>query len=143
MSRRDRMEVVARVMRLREDRARAEDVRAQRAEAAAGERVEDARGNIAGQLPTRGSTLPPVQLLSLHLRGIRATELIELAEEEHERSVHEHRQASRALRRANRERQSVERLAERRQQQAAIAARIRAERSLDEMAVLRRKGGDA
>lgn len=141
----DRLGLVARLRKIQEDRARVDLVRAEAQVAAAKQAVADAEEQQAEQIPDAGHTLPPVQLLSLHLRGLASTELLGLAEDEYERTVVRRKEAHRRLQRANRERRSVEKLEQRRHADELAKFRTIAERSLDELMILRqgRSEGDA
>jgi flagellar biosynthesis chaperone FliJ len=140
VTRRDRFDVVARLRRIREDQARAEVGRADADVRAAEDAVARARdGRRVPVLPPE--PLPAAMLRALHLTGIRSRELLDLATEEHERTVARRRESVSDLQRAAVARRSVERLAQRRTAEAISARAAAAERALDDLVLLR--GSDA
>lgn len=138
---RDRLDTVARLRQIAEDKALAASAAASRQEAAALEAVQDAANRLADHV-VEGSGLPAAQLLSLHLRGLAGVEQVEAATEEYHRTLEVRGEAHRRLRRARSERASVDKLVERRAVQRASQARVRSQRTLDELALLRRADGE-
>lgn len=134
---RDRLDTVARLRQIAEDKAVAAAAAATRDESAALEEAQDAAERLADHI-VEGAALPASQLLSLHLRGLAATEQVEAATEEYHRTRELRGTAHRRLRRLRSERASVDKLVERRAAARASAARVRAQRTLDELALLRR-----
>lgn len=134
---RDRLDTVARLRKLAEDKAQAAASAATREEAEALEQAEDAATRLADHV-VAGAALPAAQLLSLHLRGIAQAELVDAATEEYHRTRELRGEVHRRLRRIRSERASVDKLVERRAADRASAARNRAQRSLDELVLLQR-----
>lgn len=92
----------------------------------------------AAQVRQPPTTLTPLHLRALQLQGLAGHELVSdavLLRDQADARVDE---LQAELSRASVRRKSVERLAERRGAEAATAARIAADRTLDEMALLRR-----
>lgn len=136
MTRRHRLSAVLRLREVRERRARGALGAAERELA---ERARE-RERRAAELPPPPpqELLTPVQLRVLALQGVRAHELLEQAGEALQAAAEQREEVHRRWSETSRERKSAERLQERREAEAAVAARKAAERTLDDLAVMRR-----
>lgn len=138
MSARDRLDSILRLRKLREEQARADVTAASRDEARAAELVRSRRA-ATSETPAPRAPLPPEVMLSMHLRGLRSHELVELAEQEHARTVERRREVQRRLQQVSVERRSLEKLVERRSAEALAARRAAADRALDELVTLQHR----
>lgn len=133
MSRRDPLETVHRLRRIREQQAQAELARASADADAAQEGVAARRQELTAAATDMPTTLPATLLRSLHLRGLASVENLVLAEAEWERAVQRQRDATRRVVQAAADRRSVEKLAQRREAEALAVRAAAAERALDEL----------
>lgn len=131
-----RLQAVLRLRSLAERQARGRLAESERELAKAREMLE--RRREAPQPEAPGDVLSPLQLRVLSMQGVRSHELLMAAADEAERNREARDDAKRNWSEATRELKSTERLEERRRTQVADAARLAAERALDEMVVLRR-----
>lgn len=138
MKRRSRLEAVQRVRKIREDQARAEAARARLERERAAAEVDQRQTELeeVARLPLAARSLPPLLLTALYLQGLASNDLLELATDEHERTVDRQRQATKRVKDAAIKRRSIERLANRREAEAIAASRAAAERAMDELMVL-------
>lgn len=142
--RRDRLASLLRLKEIREDQAKAEVARANRAIEDAARTVDEAKEqSIAAVLPLEGNammtTMPVALVRTLQLAGWASVEELRLAEEEYERTVERRTESHRNLRDAAIGRRSIEKLAQRRQAEAVVRRRDAADRAMDEMYLLSRE----
>lgn len=132
---RRRLDAVQRLRKVQEDRARAELSRADEAVRDAGDELAARRdaANARQQIPT---PLPPKILFALHLQGLASHENLMAASREYEHTLDVRRDRQRDLRDATVRRRSVEKLAERREQENLARIRASAELALDELVVI-------
>lgn len=109
-----------------------------REEARQADRLVAERRAVARSVVAPQPLLSPVQLRALRLQGMAAHELVTGALTLHEQAEARVAELQRAWSAASADRKSVERLAERRDAEAAAAANTAAQRALDELALLRR-----
>lgn len=142
MKRRNPFDVVSRLRAIDERQARAALAHAQSAHRAARERLEEhARAKLTPLIPSE--VLSPIELRSLHLRGIQGHEaLMEAAEAAHRAELRAEAKAA-EWRRASDDLEAAERLRTKRQEEIARNARKAAERSLDDLVATLWTGDDA
>lgn len=135
----DRLKALQRLKEIREDQAKAEVVRANQEVDEAGRQVLDQREVTAkaGDLPHM--TMPPAMIRALQIAGWASVEQLKLAEEEYERTVERREVARRNLTEAAIGRRSIEKLAQRREQEAVARRREAADRAMDELYLLSRR----
>lgn len=137
MSRREsRLRAVQRVREIRERQERARLAQADGEMRDAHESLEDRRARGVPQPPQE--RMSPLALRVLALQGVRSVELIEEAAAEYERTQMHRAEVHSDWSRASVAKKSVDRLEERQRTEAALQARQAAERSLDELVILRR-----
>lgn len=126
-----------RLLTIREDQANARVVEAaNKARVAAGELAARQAAHLGRPVP-RGH-LTAAQILALRLQGMGSLEQIEAAQAELERRQEDESDANEARSVAAVRRKSVERVTQRRRDEAAQVAQAAARRSLDELAMLRK-----
>jgi hypothetical protein len=135
-----RFRSVLRVRELAERRALGEAAAAQRDVRSAAEARAARVEALAAAVQPAGRALTPLELRTLQLRGLAAHDLVVDAVSEVELAEERHAELVRAWSLASVQRRSVERLAERRRIEAAVAARQAADKALDEIVLLRRGG---
>jgi flagellar biosynthesis chaperone FliJ len=131
-----RLHTVLRLRSLAERQARGRLAERERELAKAREMLEHRRQVPPPEAPA--DVLSPLQLRVLSMQGVRSHELLMEAAAEAERNRTARDEAQRHWSDATRELKSTERLEDRMRTQMADAARLAAERALDEMVVLRR-----
>ncbi|MEO1062735.1 MAG: hypothetical protein AAFZ07_15075 [Actinomycetota bacterium] len=138
MARRDPLETVLRLRRIREQQAEADVAEHQR-------RVEEARASLARRRQQveddRSAELVAMEaarLRALQLSGVRSVELMELAREEVRKAVDELDASTRRWSQASAGRKTAERLSDRRHADAAVVAVRAGHKSLDELVSLLR-----
>lgn len=132
-----RLTAFLKLLTVREDQASARAADATRATLAAQADLDGRRASYHTR-PRQQGTLTAVQLLALQLQGVGALEHVEAAQAALDRRRQEQADAEDARSAAAVRRKSVERVTDRRKEQAAHVAQTAARRSLDELAILRK-----
>ncbi len=134
MSDKSRLDVVARIRRLRERSAQRQLADAQLRYHRAHERIKELRR------PTyegHNEQLDVIRLMALRAQGVRSAEELALANKELHKTNAEVAEAMEAVRLATSRRKAVENLAERRRLATAAVAARAAQASLDELVMMR------
>ena len=131
--RESRLDVVARIRRLRERSAQRQLADAQLRYQRAHEKIEELRKPAL----EADDHLDVVKLMALRIQGIRSAEEFELAAEELRHTNAEVAEAMEAVRHATSRRKAVENLAERRRLAAAAVAARASQAALDELVMMR------
>ncbi|MCP3935841.1 MAG: hypothetical protein GY708_10770 [Actinomycetia bacterium] len=135
MSDNSRLDVVARIRRLRERSAQRQLADAQLRYHRAHERIQELRRPTYQGDDDR---LDVVRLMALRAQGVRSAEEFALVNEELKKTNAEVAEAMEGVRRATSKRKAVENLAERRRLATAAVAARAAQASLDELVMMRR-----
>lgn len=134
-----RIRTVERLRALAERLALGELARGQQEAGQAAQLVDERREMAAASATPPRGVLAVEQLRALHLQGLAVHDLVVDATAQHELAAERVQELQRAWSHACVQRKSVERLAEHRDAEAAAAALVAAQRSLDELAILRRE----
>lgn len=139
MSRRNPVASLLRLRSIREKQARRFLSQAQREVMEAERHVTERRQQYERRPTGEGSVLTPLQLRTLQLQGIRSLELLAEAATAYEHAELAKESARLSWMNAQTDLKSAEQLDRRRQEEAALQARIASQRSLDELSVMMRK----
>jgi hypothetical protein len=142
---RDPIGTLLRIRGIRERQARGQLAVAQQQAAAAEDELAQRRQAYL-ERPAPATSLTPAQLRVLTLQGVRSMELLNEAADAYEEERRREQRARDAWINTTNQLQSAQRLSERREVDAAIAARKAADKALDELVLTlreQRKRGDA
>jgi flagellar biosynthesis chaperone FliJ len=147
---RDPIATLLRIRGIRERQARGQLAQAQQQAAAAEDELAQRRQAYV-ERPAPSASLSPAQLRVLTLQGVRSMELLNEAADAYEEERRREQRARDAWINTTNQLQSAQRLGERREVEAAVAARKAADKALDELVLTlreqpsrdQRKRGDA
>jgi flagellar biosynthesis chaperone FliJ len=135
---RDPIATLLRIRGIRERQARGQLAVAQQQAAAAEDELARRRQAYL-ERPAPSSLLSPAQLRVLMLQGVRSMELLNDAADAHEEERRREQRAREAWITTTNQLQSAQRLGERREVEAAVAARRAADKALDELVLTLRE----
>jgi flagellar biosynthesis chaperone FliJ len=135
---RDPIATLLRLRGIREKQARGELAQAQQRTAAAADELAQRRHAYL-ERPAPTAALTPAQLRVLTLQGIRSMELLNEAAGAYEEEARREQRAREAWITTTNQLQSAQRLGERRELDAAVAARKASDKALDELVLTLRE----
>ena len=135
---RDPIATLLRLRGIREKQARGQLAQAQQEAAAARDELAQRRQAYL-ERPAPTASLTPAQLRVLTLQGVRSMELLNEAADAYEEESRRERRAREAWINTTNQLQSAQRLGERRELDAAVAARKASDKALDELVLTLRE----
>jgi hypothetical protein len=135
---RDPIGTLLRIRGIREKQARGQLAQAQQQAAAAHDELSQRRQAYLDR-PAPAASLTPAQLRVLTLQGIRSMELLNEAAGAYEEEARREQRAREAWITTTNQLQSAQRLGERRELDAAVAARKASDKALDELVLTLRE----